>query len=29
VSIAAARVERAWTSSPTHVIVPDMGGPPH
>jgi len=29
VSIAAACVERAWTSNPTHVIVPVMAGPPH
>jgi len=27
--IAAACVERAWTSSPAHVTVPDMAGPPH
>ena len=26
---AAACVERAWTSNPTHVIVPDKAGPPH
>jgi hypothetical protein len=28
-SIAAACVDRAWTSSPAHVIVPDIAGPPH
>ena len=28
-SIAAACVERAWTSRPTHVIVPAKAGPPH
>ena len=28
-SIAAACVDRAWTSRPTHVIVPVMAGPPH
>jgi hypothetical protein len=28
-SIAAACADRAWTSNPTHVIVPGMAGPPH
>lgn len=28
-SIAGSCVDRAWTSGPTHVIVPVMAGPPH